>query len=360
MYVNFWVAYDGTQHGFNLSWKDHKEQLGVVHILQKLFGACAMNTGQDPSQGKILRELERQLHELESLEQAIVATSTIDEQPSRSSFLTGAADSSMSSAAAQGKHPGSESDEDEVQPAPARSHGFSAGSTSHFVSELHSALQEARETGPLDIDMDEEAPRSSFLTGAAYSSMSSAATQGKHPGSESDEDEVQPAPARSHGCSAGSDSHSNFASELRSALHEAREIGPLDIDMDEEETLIAHAGCESALTGPAEALFLLEGVKLGDASSDVSGTDFNASAQLIQHAGSPDQIVHRTGLDRLCNSRSLPACLRRLESIVEGHEDAGEAEATTVGSQRPPPGPPPANRSPHGIRQLVRRASVDV
>jgi len=198
------------------------------------------------------------------------------------------------------------------------------------------------------------------LTGAAYSSMSSAAAQGKHPGSESDEDEVQPAPARSHGCSAGSDSHSNFASELRSALHEAREIGPLDIDMDEEETLIAHAGCESALTGPAEALFLLEGVKLGDASSDVSGTDFNASAQLIQHAGSPDQIVHRTGLDRLCNSRSLPACLRRLESIVEGHEDAGEAEATTVGSQRPPPGPPPANRSPHGIRQLVRRASVDV
>lgn len=316
MYVNLWLAFDGKQTGVKLSWKDHKQQLEALGILQGLLHACAINLGQDPSQAENLRELEQHLHELESLKHSTAAKSNTARHPSAHPPIHPPMPASLAGAASSAGAQGSESESDEVQPA--RSHRFS-GSDCHFVSELHSALEEAKNAGLVDTD-EEEA------------------------GSESESDEVQP--ARSHRFS-GSDSH--FVRELHSDLEEAKEAGL--VDMDEEEALVA----------PADALELLECSEARDDSRDEPGIDFSALAQLIQVHG-------RVACPS--NSRSLPP----LYTIPETDEDKGKnpecaakATSTTLGRlipgprQQPPQGPPPGNRSParlQGIRQLVRRNTV--
>eukprot|EP00441_Pelagodinium_beii_P047330 CAMPEP_0197621788 /NCGR_PEP_ID=MMETSP1338-20131121/2251_1 /TAXON_ID=43686 ORGANISM="Pelagodinium beii, Strain RCC1491" /NCGR_SAMPLE_ID=MMETSP1338 /ASSEMBLY_ACC=CAM_ASM_000754 /LENGTH=330 /DNA_ID=CAMNT_0043191329 /DNA_START=55 /DNA_END=1045 /DNA_ORIENTATION=- len=300
MYLNFWLAVDGTQTGVKMSWKDHKQQLGALAVLQRLLHDCAIHIGQDPSQAENLQELEGQLHVLREMERSIAVKSNTARRPPIHPLMQASADAA-SSAGAQG----SKSESDEVQPA--RSHRFS-GSNSHFVSELHAALEEVKKAELVDMD-EEEA------------------------GSKSESDEVQP--ARSHRFS-GSNSH--FVSERHAALEEVKKAGLAD--MDEEEALVA----------PADTSELLECSDGRDDFRDEPGADFNALAQLIQQTRSSDRMVHRR-VGHLLSPRTLPP---RLYSIEEGDEDEGNsprhaarATSTTGGSQipgsrlKPPQGPPP-------------------
>eukprot|EP00441_Pelagodinium_beii_P044349 CAMPEP_0197631760 /NCGR_PEP_ID=MMETSP1338-20131121/8824_1 /TAXON_ID=43686 ORGANISM="Pelagodinium beii, Strain RCC1491" /NCGR_SAMPLE_ID=MMETSP1338 /ASSEMBLY_ACC=CAM_ASM_000754 /LENGTH=216 /DNA_ID=CAMNT_0043203291 /DNA_START=213 /DNA_END=863 /DNA_ORIENTATION=- len=202
---------------------------------------------------------------------------------------------------------------------------------------------------------------SASLASAAGSSMCSVAAQGSHPGSGSDEVQT----ARSHSFSARSNSH--FVSELQSALQAAKEVWL--VDMDDEEDLAAHAGCESLLTETDEALELLEGSRLGYASSDESRADLNALAQLSQQAGSSDKIVHRRSCGSLPAPSSLPACLYSIDEGDEGDEHEGESPRSAAKpstskafcSPRPPQGPSPASRNPVGslgTRQLFKRYTI--
>jgi len=147
MYLNFWLAVDGTQTGVKMSWKDHKQQLGALAVLQRLLHDCAIHIGQDPSQAENLQELEGQLHVLREMERSIAVKSNTARRPPIHPLMQASADAA-SSAGAQG----SKSESDEVQPA--RSHRFS-GSNSHFVSELHAALEEVKKAGLADMDEEE-------------------------------------------------------------------------------------------------------------------------------------------------------------------------------------------------------------